>query len=135
MSLRAIDANVLLRFVTADHPEMSPRSRLLLERVEKGEETVYLPEAALADVAWTLRGFYRWPVERISAFLGDLLAIAGLEMERKDMVWRALELFRTAKLDFSDAFIAAEMSRAGVEELYSFDRDFDQVAGVRRVEP
>ncbi|HEX4953113.1 MAG TPA: type II toxin-antitoxin system VapC family toxin [Thermoanaerobaculia bacterium] len=135
MSPRAIDANILLRFVTGDHPEMSPRCRDLLARVGLGEEEVYLPEAALCDAVWTLRSFYRWPPDRISAFVGDLLALEGLRMGRKPMIWLSLELFREGKIDFSDALIAAEMASVGAGELYSFDRDFDSVAGVARVEP
>lgn len=133
MSPRAIDANVLLRHVTGDHPEMSPRCSRLLERVEAGEESVYLPEAAMADVAWTLRSFHRWPADRICDFLGDLLAIDGVEMQRKEIAWAALEYFRTG-LDFSDALIAAEMESRGLGEIYSFDRDFDRVVGLR-IEP
>jgi predicted nucleic-acid-binding protein len=135
VSRRALDANILLRYVTADHPELSPRCRRLLERVEAAEETVFLPEAALADVAWTLLSFYRWPAERVCAFLGDLLALDGLEMQRKEMIWTALELFRGGKVDFSDALIAAETGSVGLQEIYSFDRDFDDVPELRRVEP
>jgi predicted nucleic-acid-binding protein len=132
---RAIDANILLRYVTADHPEMSPRCRRLIERVEAGEEAIFLPEAAMADVAWTLRSLYRWPAERICAFFGDLLALDGVEMTRKDMMWGAIELYREGKIDYSDALIAAEMGDQGVDEIYSFDRDFNHVPKVKRVEP
>ena len=135
MSRRAIDANVILRFVTADHPEMSPRCRRLFERVAAGGEVIFLPEAALADVAWTLRSFYHWPPERICDFLGDLLALDGLEMERKPVVWSVLEHFRRGKVDFSDAWIAAEMGTLDLTEIYSFDRDFDEIPELRRIEP
>ena len=135
MSRRALDANILLRYVTGDHPEMSPRCRRLLERVEAGEESVFLPEAALADVAWTLRSFYQWPAERISAFLGELLALDGIEMERKPMAWGALAHLQGGTLDFSDAMIAAEMESRGLTEIYSYDRDFDRLTGIRRTEP
>jgi len=37
-------------------------------------------------------------------------------------------------IDFSDALIAAEMLHGGYTEIYSYDRDFDRVTGVGRVE-
>ncbi len=135
MSLRAIDANVILRFITADHPEMSPRCRDLFARVQQGEEAVFLPEAALSDVVWTLRSFYSWPIERIRQFVGDLLALDGVQMARKALVWEALSLFVEGSLDFSDALIVAEMDVVELNELYSYDRDFDRVEGVTRFEP
>ncbi len=135
MSLRAIDANILLRFVTADHPEMSPRCRLLFQRVQDGVQEVFLAEAALCDVVWTLRSFYRWPVEKICSFVGDLLAMEGVRMQRKALMWSALNTFRQEQIDFSDALIAAEMSAAQIDEIYSYDRDFDQIAEISRLEP
>jgi predicted nucleic acid-binding protein len=133
--VRAIDANVILRFVTADHPEMSLRCRELFGRVQRGEETVFLPEAALSDVVWTLRSYYRWPVAQTSGFVGDLLAIDGIHMTRKEVIWEALSLFAAGGLDFSDALIVAEMRAATLEELYSYDHDFDRVEAVTRLEP
>ncbi len=135
MSLRAIDANVILRFVTADHPEMSPRCRDLFARVQHGEEAVFLPEAALSDVIWTLSSFYRWPVDHICRFVGDLLSQDGVRMSRKALAWEALSLFLEGQVDFSDALIAAEMRDASLKEIYSYDRDFDKIEGITRVEP
>ncbi len=135
MSLKAIDANIILRFVTADHPQMSPRCRDLFERVQRGEETVFLPEAALSDMVWTLCSFYKWPLERTSAFVGDLLALDGVQMARKTLVWEALSLFAEGHLDFSDALIVAEMRDTTLAEIYSYDRDFDSIEGISRIEP
>jgi predicted nucleic-acid-binding protein len=121
--------------MTADQPEMSARCRDLFARVQNGNETVFLPEAALSDVIWTLRSFYGWPAERICSFVGNLLAIDAVRMSRKPLVWQALSFFDQTGIDFSDALIAAEMQEVGLTELYSYDRDFDKVEGVNRFEP
>jgi predicted nucleic acid-binding protein len=47
----------------------------------------------------------------------------------------ALSIFEEVNVDFSDAVIAAEMSAADVEAIYSFDRDFDRISGISRFEP
>ena len=36
---------------------------------------------------------------------------------------------------FTDAYIAVQMERAGVEKIYSYDRDFDRLDQVTRIEP
>lgn len=135
MSPKAIDANVILRFVLADHPKMSPRCRDLFARVQESQEVVFLPEAALSDVVWTLRSFYDWPVEQIVSFLGALLALEGVQMQRKELVWDALYLFGRRGMDFSDGLIAAEMSSLGLKAIYTYDRDFNRLAEIERVEP
>ncbi len=135
MSLRAIDANVILRFVTADHPQMSFRCRELFARVQSGDEVVFLPEAALSDVVWTLNSFYRWPIEQICRFVGDIVSLDSVKMSRKSLVWEALSLFAEENIDFSDALIVSEMHSADLNGIYSYDRDFDRIEGVTRVEP
>lgn len=117
MNLRAIDANIILRFVTADHPEMSPRCRALFDRVQNGQEAVFLPQAALSDVVWTLRSFYKWPLEKVCAFLGNLLSLDGVHMQQKEMILDSLNMFEQKNIDFSDALIAAEMSVMSIEEI------------------
>jgi predicted nucleic-acid-binding protein len=135
MNPKAIDANIILRFITADHPEMAPRCRTLFERVQDGSEVVYLPEAALADTVWTLRSFYKWPAPRIGAFVVSLISQEGVRMQRKSLILDAIRLFAHERMDYSDALIAAEMSAVGLNEIYSFDRDFDKLAQISRREP
>lgn len=61
---------------------------------------------------------------------------AGFELvhsAQKDF-HRAVELFeRHERLEFGDATIAAYMEREGIEYLYSFDDDFDEIEGISRL--
>ncbi len=135
MSPKTIDATILLHFVAADHPQRSPRCRDLFERVRNGDQTVFLPETALCDAARALSTVHRWPADRIVAFAGNLLALAGVRMRRKDLVWNALGLLKDQGLDLSAALIAAETAAMGSEEILSYDPGLDRVAGVQRIEP
>ncbi len=135
MSRRTIDADVVLAFDTGDDPEWSPRCRRLFERVERGDEVVFLPEAALGDAIRVLASFRRWPAGRIAAFAGAVLALSGVRMGRKDLLWAALSRFRDGGLDFQAALIAAETAAMGLGEIYSRDPGFDRAGGVARVEP
>jgi predicted nucleic-acid-binding protein len=132
---RAIDANVILRFLLDNAPEQSTRCQALFTRLQAGDEEVYLPEVALSDVIWTLQSFYRWPCEQIAQFAHDLISLAGMQMAHQSLIRDALHLYVEHRIDFSDALIAAEMLHGKYEELYSYDRDFDRVRTVQRVEP
>lgn len=132
---RVIDANVIMRFLLADHPDQSERSKALFTRLRDGTETAFLPEIVVCDTVWTLQSFYKWPTDRIRRFIEDLVTLRGIRMARRPIVLQALYLFAEQDIDFSDALIAAEMLQAGWEEIYSYDRDFDRVPGLRRVEP
>lgn len=132
--MRAVDANVLLRFVLRDHPDQSARAALLLARVEAGEERVYLPEVVVSDTVWTLHSYYQWPREHTRDFLTALLLQPAVHMHDKPRVLRALTLFAEHNVDYSDALIAAELADESMA-IYSFDRDFSRLPDVERIEP
>ncbi len=56
-------------------------------------------------------------------------------MQRKELMWAAMRIYKEERIDFSDAMIAAEMPTLSLSEIYSFDHDFDQFEDVTRVEP
>ena len=70
----AIDTNIVVRFLTNDHPEQSLRARALLE----GHE-VFVALTVLLETEWVLRSAYRLAPERIHA---ALRAFAGLPQVR-----------------------------------------------------
>ena len=47
----------------------------------------------------------------------------------------AFDLYVRLRLPFADAYYAALMQRRGIQEIISFDKDFDRIPGVTRREP
>lgn len=133
--MRVIDANILLRFFVNDIPEQADRCTELLKRVEANQEQVLLPDLVLADVVWTLEKFYRQPKRKIQALLLPILALRGLRSPSKLTARNALELYGQKNLDWTNAFIAAQMLAKGWYEIYSYDKDFSKVPKLRCFEP
>lgn len=132
---RVIDANVILRFLTNDDPEQAERCAALLERVQNGEEQVFLPDLVLADVVWTLEKFYRQPKERIRQLLLSLLDLRGMRLSSKSAARKALEWYVEKNVDWTDAFIAAVATAKKNCEIYSYERYFERFQGIKRIEP
>jgi len=128
-----LDTNVLVRFLTGDHPTHSPRSRSLFARAAAGDVTLVVTDLALAETVWVLQSFYKLDRGAIAAALKDLIESAGIEVQGKARALSALRNFAQTDVNFVDAYHAAI---AGAESIViaSFDRDFDQFAGVKRIE-
>ena len=135
MKERVLDTNIILRFLVGDHPGQFESSKKLISKIEQREETVFLPLPCACEVIFTLHRFYRIPREEISGKCSALFSLPGLHIPSKVTFLRALELFAARNISFTDAFVAAEMKERGVDEIYSFDRDFDGMAGITRLEP
>ena len=65
-----------------------------------------------------------------------ILTLRGVRLPHKRVCIRALDIYASSPdLDLEDALAAAHMERRGLTEIYSYDRDFDGVEGVTRLEP
>lgn len=93
----AIDANVLVRFLTGDHPEQSARARALFER-----EEIFVATTVLLETEWVLRSAYGFGREAVGA---ALRAVAGLPRVRVEDPGRLAEALdrAAAGFDFADA--------------------------------
>lgn len=135
--MQFIDANVFIRHLTGDDPEKAQACLDLLQRAERKEITLTTSESVIAEVVYVLSSneLYDLPREEIRALLHPLLSLPGLRLTHRRMYLRALDLYAAYPIDFEDAVVVAQMERQKITELYSYDRDFDHVAGITRLEP
>lgn len=52
-----------------------------------------------------------------------------------DLALRAVGLYETGRLNMADAYLVAAAETWGIESVASFDRAFDRVESVTRIEP
>lgn len=137
--MRFLDANVILRYLTRDDETKAQACYQLFQRVKRGQEEVFTCEAIIAEVVYVLsssRAPYKLGHEEIRARLLPILSLRSLKFPQKRVYLRALDIYASAPfLDFEDALAVAHMERRGVTEILSYDRDFDRVGDMQRVEP
>jgi predicted nucleic-acid-binding protein len=135
MSRAFVDANVILRFLTGDPPDMAAQARALLAVVDAGELTLILDEIVIAEMVWVLESFYGYSHAAIAHVLRELLSHEGLEADNKPGLLAALSLYVGKNVDFADALLAIRMQQSGISEVFSFDRHFDRLPDIKRVSP
>ena len=137
MPARFLDANVLLRYVIRDDEDKAQRALALLRRVELGEERVETSLLVFFEVIFTLERTYRVPRARIYGLLRPVLELSGLSLPGKALLLETLDRFAssTRKLSFVDLYVALDAQSRGITEIYSWDKDFDRIDGITRIEP
>lgn len=130
-----LDANVVLRHLTADPPEMAEEALDLLTAAEEGRVRLHLLAVTVAEIVWVLESFYEHPREAIAETVAAFLEAEGLVVEQADRLQVALALYRTHGVDFADAHLAAAARTEGPSAVCSFDRDLERFAGVERWAP
>lgn len=136
--MKFVDTNIFIRFLAADDEKKSEACYRLFQAVQQGHETVATSESVIAEVAYVLSSpsLYALSNDEIAARLTPILSLRGLRLTNKRTYLRALEIFAAnAWIDFEDALSVAHMKRLRLSEIISYDRDFDTLSGVARVEP
>jgi predicted nucleic acid-binding protein len=129
MSLAYVDANLILRFLVGDPPEMAEQAARLFQAVEAGQVTLIVDDITVTEVVWVLQSFYKHAPVNIAAAIRDLLLHTGITTDDKDTLLYALSLYETKNVDFADALLAARMQKRRIEAVFSFDNHFDQLPG------
>lgn len=130
-----VDANIFLRHLLQDHDEHSPRATDFIGRLERRELLAETSPTVMAEVVFVLERTYKIPKEAVQRGILALMALPGLTIAGGESVQDALELCVARNVSYGDAFNAVQMVRRGLDTVVSFDRDFDRIPGVTRIEP
>ena len=118
-----LDANVLIRFLRADHAQHFKRAKALFEKTEAGEVQLVLLDAVVAEVVYVLSSVYGVKRPELAQALRPFLFHGGIECPGALVLEDALARFVAKKVDFMDAYLAAQAKAMGVP-VGSFDKDF-----------
>jgi predicted nucleic acid-binding protein len=136
--VRFIDTNVVIRVLTGDDTAKAEAAQQLLERLEDGTEEAFTSEAVVAEIFFVLTSPRQYGMGRADAAarVRPILAARGLYLDAKLVVQRAVAVYEAhSQLDFEDALSVAHMESRGIDQIVSYDRGFDSVEGVARIEP
>lgn len=113
----AVDTNVLVRFIVADHPEQFERAMVLMR-----DNTIFVGLTVFLEAEWVLRSAYGATREEIAtAFLG-VAGLPNVNVEAPAVLMEAVAAHRKG-LDFADALHVAAAAEANVAEFATFDED------------
>lgn len=133
--MRFLDTNFLLRYFTNDDEEKARAVLELLKRVEKNKEKIITSPLVMFETIFTLQSYYGLSREEIRDLLLPVVNLRGLKLDLKDVFEKALEAYPKRKASFADIFNYYFMLNQGINEIYSFDKDFDKMEGIKRIAP
>lgn len=134
---RFLDTNIFVRHLTNDHSVHSPACFALIQAIEQGLVTVWTSDLVIAEVVFVLSSKHLYNLNRntIQDLVLPLIGLPGIKLVNKRLYRRVFDLYTSLPIDYTDAYNAALMETHKKVEVYSYDGDFDRVAGITRVEP
>ncbi len=129
-----VDTNVIMYAAGAAHPHKAPSVRLL-ERVATGEVQATIDAEVLQEILHRYRAIGRWEDGKQVYDLTRQLFPVVVPVTA-DVLDRARSLLDTdPQIMARDALHAAVVLQEHLEGVCSYDRDFDRIAGLVRIEP
>ena len=130
MKKRLIDANVILRYLLKDDPDLYVRSSQCLEKVRTGEEAVIILESVLVECVYVLLKVYNVERETIADRLIGLLSYRGIANPDRKVLIQALMSFAQTRLSMVDCLLWARALYEGLE-IITFDEALEKKAPPR----
>lgn len=129
-----VDSNIFVYHLAAD-PVHGQKAKKILENIQDGEKC-----ATSTLIITQVCSYLEWKKkpDAISIFLSLLKHLTSLDKVETTMLdfEEAKSMQSTLKLSWSmwdDIVIAAQMQRLKIKEIYSNDKDFDKIQGVKRL--
>jgi predicted nucleic acid-binding protein len=117
----AIDTNIVVRYLTADHAEQSPKAKALID----GED-IFVRTTVLLESEWVLRSAYGFAPAQIVKSLGAFAGLPRVTLEDAALAAKALD-WTLKGMDFADALHLASAAQA-CDGFASFDQRLAKVA-------
>lgn len=131
MKKHLVDTNLLLRFLLNDIPS---QSKAVFNLLQSPPGNLIITDVAFAELAWVMISFYQIPKEEIIEKLYSILNLNVLTINRP-LLSETLKIYSKNSVDYIDAYHAALVGQSNLSGIYSFDRDFDKIPGIKRQTP
>jgi len=138
--MRFLDANIFVYAYYKPRRELTERERLMkneakriIKGISEGEVEVLTTVVHMSEAVNILK--HGMPLEHLikvilGLFMLDNVKILGVS---RDTYFAAAELGGDLKLDPNDALAVEVMRLGGIDEIYSFDEDFEKVEEITKL--
>lgn len=130
-----IDTNIFIRYFTGDDAQKGQKSLELLQRISENKESASTSALVVFEIIFTLEKQYKISKNEIKDLILPILNIKNLKLADKEIFYHALNIYTEKNISFGDAYNAAFMRKKKIKKIYSYDKDFNKLDDIKRIEP
>jgi predicted nucleic-acid-binding protein len=111
-----VDANIFLRYLLQDDPDLFQTAQSFIEKKE-----IFIPNEIIAEVVYVLEKVYKVERKDIREAWDKLLLYQNLNFVNESILMIALKQYVESRIDFVDALLVG-YSETGQYEIETFDK-------------
>jgi len=138
--MRFLDANIFIyayykpkRQLSQKEKHMKEYAKKIISNVSQGKEKVATTVVHLSEIVNILK--HGMTMDELAKLITGLFMLDNVEIYgvSKEDYFAAVELSKDLKIDPNDALAIKAMKTSNINEIYSFDEDFDKVEEIIRL--
>jgi len=120
--VKALDTNVIVRYLVADDDAMASRALQLLKQAHASQEAFLITTPVFLELLWVLQAKYRLTREDICEAVQKLEALPMIRFDYPALVREFVLASQSTNLDLADLLIGLHAKNSGAETVLTFDR-------------
>ena len=120
--MKALDTNVLIRFLVKDDAQQAETVYGIFKQVESDKDALFVPLLVVLETIWVLDSVYRIERHEILDAVNELVLMPILEFEAQSAILSFISSAREVKGDLSDLLIAQSARFSGCDGVLTFDK-------------
>ena len=120
--MKALDTNVLVRFLVCDDAPMTARARNLFEQARDAAKPLLISNLVLLETFWVLGYSYGFSRNAIIEAVDHLLTLPSVTFESHDIVKEFVHTGQVSTLDLPDILIGLQAKTLGADITMTFDK-------------
>jgi len=120
--VKALDTNILVRFLVRDNQEQAERVYRLFKAAEADKTLFFVSIPVLLELIWVLDSVYGITRHDILNAIDEFLLLPIVSFDGQSAVRRFIAEARNNNLDLSDLLIACDSTLSGCDKVLTFDK-------------
>lgn len=120
-----IDTNGYLRLLLDDIPAQADEIAKLLQKAQKGEVNIVLPQIVIFEIVFILEKYYQLDKSEAIHKVMALVLTGYIQVEEREVFIHTLNFYKFSQVSFVDVFL---LQKAMLEqrELFTFDQELQK---------
>jgi predicted nucleic-acid-binding protein len=120
--MKAIDTNILIRFLTGDDERQAQKAYLFIKDAESKKSVIFVPLLVVLEMIWVLESVYDISRKVILESISDLLLMPVFKFDQRPTIQQFVHSALGNKYDLSDLLIAHSAKTNSCESVITFDK-------------
>jgi len=120
--MKAIDTNILIRFITKDDEKQATLIYQLFKQAEANNKSLFVPLLVVLEIIWVLESIYNKSNTEILETLSDVLSMPVLVFKSESVIQSFIDSAHNTSVDLSDLLIAHSAHSFDCQSTLTFDK-------------